>query len=74
MGDYIDFDDTSRPEGVLKAYPKFALIELKIQWSEKNYLIYLEANNLLDRKYFDLGSVPQPGIWIKGGVRYTFNF
>lgn len=74
MGDYIDFDDTSRPEGVLKAYPKFALIDLKIQWSEKNYLIYLEANNLLDRKYFDLGSVPQPGIWIKGGVRYTFNF
>lgn len=73
MGDYIDYENTSKPEGIIKDYPKFALIDLKLQWSEKNYSVYLEANNLLNRTYFDLGSVPQPGLWIKGGVKYTFN-
>ena len=73
MGDYIDFSDTSNINGVKKAYPKFALVDLKIQWKQDNYLMYIEANNLLDRHYFDLGNVPQPGIWLKGGVKYTFN-
>lgn len=74
MGDYLDFSDSAEPNGIIKAYPKFALVDLKVQWTEKNYLIYFEANNLLNRTYFDLGNIPQPGLWVKGGVKYRFNF
>lgn len=74
MGDYLDFSDSTEPNGLIKAYPKFALVDLKVQWTEKNYLIYFEANNLLNRTYFDLGNVPQPGLWVKGGIKYRFNF
>lgn len=72
MGDYTDFSDTSQPEGVLKPYPSFCLIDLKAQWTEKNFLIYAEANNLLERTYFDLGNIPQPGFWFKVGVKCNF--
>ena len=73
MGDYIDYSNPTHKNGELKAYPSYALVDVKAQWAEKNYLVYLEANNLLDRTYFDLGSVPQPGFWFKAGVKCKFH-
>ena len=69
MGDYLDYSNPNKENGELKPYPSYALLDVRAQWSEKKYLIYLEANNLLDRTYFDLGSVPQPGFWLKAGVK-----
>jgi len=57
-----------------KAYPSFCLLDLKLSWNAKNYLLFAEANNLLNRKYYDLGNVPQPGFWGKVGVSYQINF
>ena len=73
MGEYIDYSNTEIKEGVLKSYPSFALIDLKLQWQEPKFNVYIEANNLLDKTYFDLGSVPQPGFWIKGGIKYRID-
>ena len=74
MGSYIDFSEDGDDKGILTPYPSFALIDLKVQWQENNYQLYLEANNLLDKKQFDLGNIPQPGFWIKGGIKYLFYF
>lgn len=30
--------------------------------------VYLECNNLTDRSYYDYGCVPQPGMWVIGGL------
>jgi iron complex outermembrane receptor protein len=57
-----------------KAYPSFCLVDLKLSWNAKNYLLFAEANNLLNRNYYDLGNIPQPGIWGKVGVSYRINF
>lgn len=72
MGDYIDFSNPSTPEGQLKSYPSFALLDLKAQWTENNFIIFAEANNLLDKTYFDLGNIPQPGFWCKAGIKCNF--
>ena len=72
MGDYTDFSDKSKLNGILKAYPSFALIDVKAQWTERNFQVYAEANNLLNRTYFDLGNIPQPGIWVKAGIKCNF--
>ncbi|HJD92711.1 TonB-dependent receptor plug domain-containing protein, partial [Bacteroides coprosuis] len=72
MGDYIDFGNTNHPEGILTSYPSFALLDLKVQWTESKYTIFAEANNLLDRTYFDLGNIPQPGFWFKTGIKCKF--
>ena len=30
----------------------------------------LEADNLLNRPYFDHGNIPQPGLWLRLGLQY----
>lgn len=53
-----------------KQYPAFALLDMKINWRLDKADIFLTANNLFDTSYYDLGNVPQPGLWITGGVSY----
>lgn len=55
-------------------YPSFCLLDMKLIWADNNYSIFAEANNLLNRKYYDLGNIPQPGFWGKIGFSYRLNF
>ncbi|NDV57778.1 TonB-dependent siderophore receptor [Bacteroides sp. 519] len=73
MGSYEKYQwnsNTGKPESTkqLVSYSPFALLDLKLTWAEKNYLLFVEANNLFDKYYYDLGNIPQPGVWIKGGI------
>ncbi|MBR5393867.1 MAG: TonB-dependent receptor [Bacteroidaceae bacterium] len=36
--------------------------------------IYLQATNITNHHYYDLGSVPQPGIWLMAGAKFNLNF
>lgn len=54
------------------AYKPFWLMDLAFSWSFKMVQLYTEASNLLNRQYIDAGSTRQPGIWVKGGVRFSF--
>ncbi|MEG1615769.1 MAG: TonB-dependent receptor [Bacteroidales bacterium] len=71
MGSYTRYEQL-QPVGEVP-YPSYGIVDLKIQWVRPLYTIYAEANNLLNRKYVDLGNIPQPGIWVKGGVTLRFN-
>jgi iron complex outermembrane receptor protein len=44
------------------------LIDMRINWVKNNFNLYIEASNLLNRSYYDLGNVEQPGIWAKAGI------
>ena len=55
--------------GELVPYHPYAMLDAKIQWNATRYQVYLQATNLTDRRYHDLGSVPQPGIWLMAGAR-----
>jgi iron complex outermembrane receptor protein len=52
-------------------YKAYATLDLRIQWAKPRYRIFAEATNLTDCRYVDLGNIPQPGIWVKGGVAVT---
>ncbi|MDH8701662.1 vitamin B12 transporter [Dysgonomonadaceae bacterium PH5-43] len=55
-------------------YQSFCILDLKIKWQAyKNLNIYVSANNLFDVSYYDLGNIPQPGIWVLGGLSYTIS-
>ncbi|MDR0973877.1 MAG: TonB-dependent receptor [Prevotellaceae bacterium] len=58
----------------LRPYPAYGLVDLKLLWTARRYTVFAEANNLLDTHYFDFGSIPQPGLWVKGGFSYRFDF
>ncbi len=51
-------------------YPSVALLDLKLNWKQGGWNVYLTANNLFDTDYYDLLNIPQPGVWVMGGFSY----
>lgn len=68
-GSYIDYSNSTKGEE--KPYPSYATVDLKLNYKISDINIYADISNLTNRKYFDLGSVPQPKLWFIGGVTYT---
>ena len=53
-------------------YPAYSLLDLKLNWKQKDFNIYASANNVFNVEYYDLEDIPQPGFWLLGGVSYSF--
>ena len=73
MGGYEIYDSNYKATGIIHSYPSFGIVDVKIQWQKRDYQLYAQAYNLLDRKYYDYGNIPQPGIWLNAGAVYRFN-
>lgn len=67
-GSYIKYSG-GKNTGVLKDYPSYALLNLKLSWKAPKYEIYATADNLTARSYYDLGNVEQPRCWIMAGAK-----
>lgn len=59
--------------GVDRSYRPYSLADARLSWNKKRYAVYLEANNLFDADYVDYGNVPQPGLWVIAGARFSFS-
>lgn len=73
IGDYLTYDFESA-EYIHNTYPEAMLIDLRASYSFNQFLVYVEASNLLDTRYIESGSIPQPGRWFRGGIKYNFEF
>ena len=62
MGSYMEGDR-------LYGYHPYWMLDAKLQWDAPTYNLYLQASNITNHTYHDLGSVPQPGIWVMAGAR-----
>lgn len=51
-------------------YDAFSLVDVRLAYVWKQFTFTVDANNLLNEKYFEFGFVPQPPRWISGGVRF----
>jgi iron complex outermembrane receptor protein len=72
-GGYIEFiDNGGSYMEVPTDYEPFVTADARLQWQGSNYKLYVEASNLFDVKYVDLGNVHQPGAWFKAGIQFTF--
>ena len=64
-GGYINFAD-----GIENDYLPFWLVDIKLSYKlYTSSTIYFEINNLLDKKYVDFGNIPQPGRWVRTGIK-----
>lgn len=52
-----------------KNYDPFWLVNTRLAWKKETYEVYTQVANLLDKSYYDIGNVVQPGRWISGGVK-----
>lgn len=53
-------------------YGTFANLDLRLNWAEPKYDLYISLNNVLNHKYYDIANVEQPGIWVMGGVKIKY--
>lgn len=73
MGQYQVYDHLT-PTARLHSYSPYATLDLRLNYQVCRPLaVYIEARNLTDCRYQDLGNIPQPGLWIMAGVRVNVN-
>jgi len=70
-GTYTSFGDNNDAE---VPYRPFWLFDTKILFKKNNLELFISANNIFGKKYFDLGNIVQPGRWIKYGILFKLNF
>ena len=46
----------------------YSLLDAKLSYDFPRMNLYLRANNLLNRTWYDFGDIPQPGFWLMAGV------
>lgn len=49
-------------------YEPFLLMDVKLKYVRKRFVIFIESTNLFDIDYYDLGNVRQPGRWLIAGI------
>tara|TARA_B110000971_G_scaffold217924_1_gene255774 strand:- start:1143 stop:1913 length:771 start_codon:yes stop_codon:yes gene_type:complete len=66
-GGFTDFHSKEEVE-----YLPFWLISTRLSYKVfNNSTMFLEVNNLFDNEYLDFGNIPQPGRWMRAGVKVT---
>jgi Outer membrane cobalamin receptor protein len=70
MGNYIRYANVEST-GKLVSYSPFSLLDVKLFWRDENCELFASFNNLLNTDYYDLGNIPQSGIWIQCGINLT---
>ena len=56
----------------MNGYHPYTKLDCKIQWSSPHYRVYVLADNITCHRYYDLGSVKQPGLWVMAGMTVDF--
>jgi catalase (peroxidase I) len=72
-GSYIKYNEMNQSTNQLVPYASYCVLDLRLSWNAPKYKLFAEANNLLNRTYYDFGNLPQPGIWLKAGISYQIN-
>ncbi len=49
----------------------YTLIDLRLGYQWKDFMVYTDLNNIFDTQYKEIGSVPMPGRWYTFGVKFN---
>ncbi len=66
VGSYVKYVDLKPGERV--AYSPFALLDMKANYAFPRTNLFLNINNIFNTTHVDFGNIPQPGLWLSGGV------
>lgn len=56
----------------VREYKPYFLLDARLSWEKSWCRLYVDATNITDTAYSDLGGIPLPGAWVMGGVVLTF--
>lgn len=52
----------------MNGFHPYTKVDMKLLWKEKKYNVYVKADNLTCHRYYDIGAVKQPGLWLMAGA------
>ncbi len=55
----------------MNGYHPYAKLDGKVQYQLPHCTIYVKADNITCHRYYDLGTVKQPGLWIMAGTKIS---
>lgn len=68
-GSYNEFPVPGDPSQVrVRDYAPYFLLDGRLQWEKGMCRIFVDATNMTDTRYCDMGGIPLPGAWVTGGV------
>lgn len=67
---YPTANDSSVSE--VRDFKPYFLLDGRLQWEKGWCRLYVDATNITDTRYCDMGGIPLPGFWCTGGVVLTF--
>lgn len=53
----------------MNGYHPYAKLDGALRWTERHYQLYVKTDNITGHRYYDIGSVKQPGLWIMAGAK-----
>ena len=63
-GEYQEY-----PSGTIVPYDPYFLTNLRISYHVSVVDLFLDLSNMFNTSYVDIGNLPAPGIWVRGGVK-----
>ena len=51
----------------MNGYSPYTKLDVRLAWDAESYSLYLKADNITCHRYYDVGKVLQPGLWIMAG-------
>ena len=57
----------------MNGFHPYTKIDCKLTWRDRLFDIYLQADNITNHAYYDLGGVAQPRLWIMAGATLHIN-
>ena len=51
----------------MNGFAPYGKLDCKLMWHAPKYEIYLKGDNLTNHRYYDIGGVLQPGLWVMAG-------
>jgi len=68
------YQDRNGMRTATDSYEPFWLVNARMMWKTPSTEIYVMAANLFDTKYYDFGTITQPGRWISIGISHSINY
>jgi len=68
------YQDRNGMRTATDSYEPFWLFNARMMWKTPSTEIYVTTANLFDTKYYDFGTISQPGRWISVGISHKINF
>lgn len=78
LGSFVKYTSGTDESGNLQYtassvdYSPYGLLGMKLLWTDSRYELSVEAENLTGRRYYDIGNVRQPGLWLMAGAKIKF--